>query len=570
MPDTTKLSAPMRRPFWSLVCLLLNVNFSLSALRHRYFIEKKRRWELLLAPLVVMSFAPILSLLFWLFSQMYDVLGPVRQEASIITIGIVAAQLTALIFGIFYVISAFYFSHDLPQLVPLPLRPAQVAGAKFLVVMVNEYLTMAVMFLPPLAVYAWRSGTWLWTIPSGLIVFALLPIIPMVIAALLAVIIMRVTNVRRHRDLLRIVGALLGMGFAVGWQFVVGQMSKETGMEALANLIASRNGFIELIGEKFPPSIWATLAIARPLSLEALIGFAYFVALSAAALWLLWLAAERWFYPGLLRGGEATARKKALGATELQRRAGTAALPAALAILKREWKIFVRTPVYVLNGLVGVFIGPLILFAMLVAQGELVGVVRFFHDPEIQGWIALAAAGFVMALTAMNTVAATAISREGRYFWQSQVIPVTPGQQIQGKVLHAGILAGFAAAITFVFGIIILGIGDWYTLLAGVIIGLIGSVPVIEAGLAIDLLRPNLKWTDPQQAMKGNINGLFGMLAGVAIGGVGLGLIWVLMRFGVGEWILTGMVTSFYAVAGGAFYRALQGLAERRWREIEL
>lgn len=569
MPDK-KHAMRAYRPFWSLVRLLLNVNFSLSALRHRYFVEKKRRWELLAAPAIVLSFAPLMAIFLVMFDKMYGALETLHQEASILTIGILAAQLTALIFGIFYIISAFYFSHDLAQLVPLPLRPSQVAGAKFIVVAVNEYLTMALMFVPPAAIYAWHAGLQAsaWTVLSSIVVFALLPVIPLVLASILAVVIMRVTNVRRHRDLLRIVGAVFGMAMAVAWQFFFSRTAQSGGIEDLAALVASQNGFIKLVGENFPPSIWATLAIVRPWSLEALAGFAYFAAVSAVALWLLWLATEKWFYTGLLSGGEAAARKKALGAAELRRRAGTT-LPPALAILRREWKVFMRTPVYVLNGLVGVLFAPVILFVMLVANGQLREVQGFLQDPAVQGWIALVVAGFVMVLTAMNTVAATAVSREGRYFWLSQLIPVAPGEQLQGKLLHAGVLAAIAAVVTFIFGLA-LGIGSWSTLLIGAAIGLIGSWPVVEAGLAIDLLRPNLKWTDPQQAMKGNINGLFGMLAGVVIGGAGALLIWALARLGVSEWSITGGVAVLYLAIGVGFYRALRALAERRWREIEL
>lgn len=569
MPEKTWVR-PLRRPFWSLVRVLLNVNFSLTALRHRYFVEKKHRWELLLAPLFALSFAPLLALFVILYEKMYAALATFGQEATIVTMGVLAAQLVALVFGIFYVMSAFYFSHDLPQLVPLPLRPSQVAGAKFIVVMVNEYLTMAVIFLPPVAVYAWHAGlaAFPWTVLTSVIVFLLLPVIPLVLASLLAVVIMRVTNVRRHRDLLRIVGALVGMGIAVGWQFFFGRMAEDGGVEDLARLVASQNGFIQLVGERFPPSIWATLAIARPFSFEALSGFAYLVVFSALALWLLWLVAERWFYPGLLSGGEASARKKALGSEELTQRAGSA-LPPALAILKREWKVFVRTPVYVLNGLVGVLFAPVILFVTLLANGELGEVMGFLKEPALQGWIALVAAGFIMMLTAMNTVAATAISREGRYFWQSKIIPVSPGHQLQGKLLHAGILAVIAALVTLLFGVV-LGVGAWSTLVAGVVVGLIGSLPVVEAGLAIDLVRPNLKWTDPQQAMKGNINGLFGMLAGIVIGGAGALVVWGLVRLGVSEWSITWTIAVLYLILGVGFYRVLEGLAERRWREIEL
>ena len=63
-------------------------------------------------------------------------------------LGILAGQLLILIFGIYYILSAFYFSRDLNMLIPLPVRPSEVLISKFIVLMVNEYLTVAVIVLP--------------------------------------------------------------------------------------------------------------------------------------------------------------------------------------------------------------------------------------------------------------------------------------------------------------------------------------------------------------------------------------------------------------------------------------
>ena len=49
--------------------------------------------------------------------------------------------------------------------------------------------------------------------------------------------------------------------------------------------------------------------------------------------------------------------------------------------------------------------------------------------------------------------------------------------------------------------------------------GLLGSIPTTQIGMAIDILRPMLDWDNPQRAMKQNLN----VLISLAVGALYLG-----------------------------------------------
>ena len=171
-----------------------------------------------------------------------------------------AIQLVVLIMGLFLVISTFYFSSDLSILVPLPLRPSYIFTSKLATVLINELLTAAFFFVPTVIAYTRFAGGNLVYWLTLLIVFLLVPMLPLAIASVLALGLMKVIN-RRHRDTLMVIGSLIIVSLSLGLNFFI-QASVGDNPAALEEILASRFGLIETVGSRFPGSVWATKAIA--------------------------------------------------------------------------------------------------------------------------------------------------------------------------------------------------------------------------------------------------------------------------------------------------------------------
>jgi ABC-2 type transport system permease protein len=81
--------------------------------------------------------------------------------------------------------------------------------------------------------------------------------------------------------------------------------------------------------------------------------------------------------------------------------------------------------------------------------------------------------------------------------------------QILGLIALLGSLA-FVIKLNMITAILIAGLG------------ILGSIPMTQIGMIIDILRPLLTWSNPQQAMKQNLNVLIGMGVGTLYaGGIG-------------------------------------------------
>jgi ABC-2 type transport system permease protein len=188
-----------------------------------------------------------------------------------------------------------------------------------------------------------------------------------------------------------------------------------------------------------------------------------------------------------------------------------------VAVFKREWKLLLRTPLYIINGLTGAIIGPILVIIMFFAQGsEKAELLKYISNPDYSVYFLLGGLGLMLFTAGMNTVASTSVSREGRCFWVTKMIPVQPRQQVLGKFLQSYMVSVLGVLSTAV----IFGIFLKFSLLqiiSMVIVGLIGSVSMTALNLLIDVLHPKLVWNSEQEAMKQNINSLLGMLASIAV-----------------------------------------------------
>jgi len=559
-------------PTAALVKAALNSNFGWSVIRHRLFIEKRDRWLVPLIALAVVGVVPTLVLYVRLLNAGFDMLKSIGQEKALLTLAILAGQLVILVFGLFYLIATFYFSTDLEYLISLPLKPSQIMLSKFAVVLVNEYLTIAPLILPILLVYGFRKpgkpDYWI-LMP---LTYLLLPVIPLAAAGLAVIGMMRVVNIGRKKDLLIVIGSLVLIGAAFFLQFGLSRAAGTSSPDAqkIMAMIASPNGLVQSIGRRFPPSIWATRLLDDGLfSGAGLAGFILFAGLSVLLYGGLVAGAQRLFFGGLMglseRSGVSGRRAKAVGKIRL-----TSGRHPVKAIFLREFRLMNRTPIFLLNGVLGVLMVPVI-FALMPSSGspgdDTSDIIRLITSAKpVTG--ALAMTIFMVLCATLSGVASSSFSREGHKFWISKAIPVDYRQQVLAKFLHSMAIAmlGIASATAVLVFRFHLGAGKWLPCLA---LALPVTAFLTCVNLAIDLARPLLDWISPQKAMKQNLNVLIAMLLDLGFLFL-LGLAFLgLGKFGLS---LTAVVSIMFGLAlglAGISCCFLLKFALRRYPSIE-
>ncbi len=553
----------------SLVKTQLNMNFGISALKYRFTKEKKKRWEpILIGVAILLGVGPLLAFYVLGMTGIFAVGVALNQPEIVLTITFMLSQMVVLFFGMFYIIGNFYFSHDIETLVPLPLKPYEVVGSKFLVVMVNEYITVLPILLPPLFIYGIGTGQGLFYWLKGFLLILAAPVMPLILGAVFIMLLMRVVNLKRNKDLFAIIGGFAGVLLALGVNFFVQRIPKTAGQDYFQNLLESNMGMIREIGRRFPPSIWATRGLAD----NGLLGFGYFalfigvsLLLFAALLWLGNLV----FYKALLAGQEVSRKRKVPTAREAELLYQKVSSPVS-AIIKREWKLLLRTPVYVINGLTGAFIGPFMLLVLLFAQGssESMEISKAIGEPAYALYVALGGLAVMLFTSGMNLVASTSISREGKTLWILKMIPVSTREQVMAKFTQSfmvSVLGILTTALVLGFFIRL----SLLRLLVIILLALLGSVPLVALNLLLDVFHPKLSWNSEQEAMKQNMNGGLGMLLSVLVMLLLAGAAIVLAVVQAAEWMVFAGIGLVSLVLGVLSMLLLFAVAEKKYKEYE-
>ncbi len=550
--------------FFALYRSLLNVHYGWSANKYYYFKKRRRIWEPLLLAFFLIPFLLTVMIAAWrLAEDLY--LGGLAfgQPHLALVYTSLLVSLLGLFYGFFYVISAFYFSTDLPVLLPLPLTAGEILGAKLGVVLTGQYVANALVLIPVWLKYGLLAKTGISFLLSAALVFFSLPIIPLVIASLLSVLLMRFVNLSRHKDKLSLIGGFLLFVVVIGFQVWL-RTHPEGDPEALLTIMLGQgDGLVRLIGRYFPPALWASRAMGYSHLGRGWLNMAYLLGASAAALGVLYLTAKRVFIQSLLAGQEVDRGKRKRVSL-----AARAVRPAVWALALNEIKLFIRNPGYALNGLIGYLLFPFLavlpLFTKNMPQNPLDFLAGQQFPPQI---IVAITALFFFLMTAFSSIPATTFSREGRKLWVVKSLPLSIHRLMAGKVLGAqmiNFLGCFIGLLPLAF------VFRWPP--AAVLGGIACGIPLAAASsyllALLDLWRPMLDWVNPIKAVKSNLNVLIGTFAAVFLV-IGLGIRFYFNFVGGRLWLIPLELLLLTAVLMTAAGFLAKAFAAELWRQIE-
>ncbi len=544
---------------------MVRSQFGISVFKWRYIQRRERLWEPLLI-LFALGFA-VLTLVLGIYRVSSLVAGAsLGHPELVLGMGAAAVQIMTFFFGLFMVISAFYFSGEIQMLVPLPIRQGALISAKFASVLAGQYLTVAVFFVPVVAGYAQHAPFGPAKALVSLIVFLLLPVVPLALASAVSLVMMRFLN-RKHRDLLMVLFSVLLIVLIIALQVFTQGAAAQDPEQYVYRILGERLGLLREATRRFPPALWAAVAIHDFPALGGLWNLLLTALSSLVSVVAMGILGERLFFAGLLGGGEAGSRKKPRA-----RRHSTLLSPPnspLRALVARELRLFLRTPIWVLNGLAPAVIAPVALLIPFIATGESKQIIMsMLASPRNQ---VMAGAGMAMMLLfigCVNTVASTSVSREGNRLWISRTIPQSPEMQVDAKMLMAVLTTILAAVPPVVIFAIVFSLGLVHVILPA-LIGVFGSITGLAVGLRLDVSRPMLKWDNPQEPVKRNLNAIVPMI--VAFGYLGLGLYMLprLLDAGLGAFPVYSLMLGITLVTAAASWTMLRRGAVSAYARLE-
>lgn len=552
----------------SLIKTDFNITFGLSSIAYS-FKSKKNRWQTIIFSLAMLSLVPTYILLVMGLGGIYDVYSEIGQRSMFLLSGFLLSQVMVFVFGLLYVMSKYYFSNDLAHLVPLPIKPSYILGSKFITLMISEYLTSLPIILPFIFIYGIRGGEGLvYWIYSFLLVLTV-PVIPLVLSSIVIMVFMKYTNIGKKKDLIRTISAVLFIVLMVYVQLKINTITQNALMQGdnfLINLVKDSNLLVKNLGRGFPPSMWASLSLANYSNIMGFVHLLTFIGVGALSFIIMIYLSESLFFDGLIGNIEVSASKGG-SRKSLSIKDSTRQTKPYLALAKKEITMLFKTPIYLLNSVGGVIMVPIILVMSTMSgeeesMGSIIKIIQ--TKPE---FIALVGIGFIVFLGMLNSVGSTTFSREGKNFWIQRTLPIKVKDQIIGRIVASiaiqilGLIA-LLGSLAFVLKL------NMITIILISSLGILGSIPMTQIGMIIDIIRPLLTWSNPQQAMKQNLNVLIGMGVGTLYaGGIGY-LIFKIMDKVDMNIIFIGLAVVFI-VSIIILYSILEKLIKKQFEVLE-
>lgn len=464
---------------------------------------------------------PLLVLLYQFGRAMYQTLSPLRLEYLAYDITLLLLSLTTLILSLPFAMSVLFLAKDIEYLLPMPLSPWQIAGAKLCTVLLYEYITTAAVGIPMLAGIGTAAHHGIAYFLFAALVLLALPILPVIYGCLLGVLILPLTTKLRRKEAVTTLFSILIILLASGAGLLFSYFGETLGSLDIAAIITGNKQLLIQAEYIFPNLLLAGRALKSTDPAMLLL----YVLTAAAAILVFLLAGNRFYLKAVSGMNEVSQKREKLSAAEEMRALKTSGIVKSCAL--REWKLLVRTPVYFLNCVLSAFLVPVILLVALIVPllGNMEELQKFlpqvsqlfqmFGTDQLSGVLMLTVFALTTLFCTMNLSAATCISREGSNFIEMKYIPVPYKKQLQGKMLCAVSLS-FAATLPYTFLLVFAGAAILKTpvwlLLPALAINVFTVFTVSYFQLLGDLWKPKLSWTSEQAAVKQNFIAMLTML----------------------------------------------------------
>ena len=480
------------------------------------FFSKSKRTKWLLPAVLAFAVFSFASSMIMITFDLYDSFSASGVEDMIMPLAFGATSVVVFIFGIFYVVSTMYHANDIELLMYLPLRPYHILGAKFITLVVYEYIMETLILVPILIAFGIKSGAGALYIIYSAILFLIVPVIALSMASIIVMVVMRFTNFGKNKQAFKFAGGIIAILFALGINVVIQNSVTNVSQEQLIAIASGQSSLTDIMSNIFPGIRFAANTLIYSTSLEGLWNLLLFILCSGGAVLVFIGIGQLIYLPGVSGVTETSAKRKEI--RDVGKR--TASTPVVRSYMKKEIRLLFRSPIAFLNCILVNLIWPVIVIIMLTSRGESMSAISGYISKLDRGLLLSIIVGASAFLSSANAITSTAISREGRTLYFMKYIPVPIQKQLQAKTV-TGMIFSLIGVVLIVAVSVFLGV-NIITALIALVVGVAAMAAGSMAGLLIDVANPKLNWMNEQQAIKQNVNVLLHMLLGVVFGAVAI------------------------------------------------
>lgn len=471
----------------SLTKILLINNFNINKIFKK---DKLARKILILVLFLIIS----AFLFFSMYQMYYSILlfsNPETMIEAVLTITILMAVTLTLITSTTQMIQIFARSNDFDLLMSLPVKPREIIIAKILTILATNYFSIVLFVFAP----AFSAIVFNIAMPSIFYLNYLLIVIffPLFITGILGILFYYIKMIFRNFRYKNLLVILSSITFFVLYMLFFNIGMDNENMDKLLDTIISNLKYI------YYPGSFAVNALTGDFkSLIIFIGLNLLV-------FAVFIYSFNRNYVKLNNINVSVKKHKNTEIKDSKRTNNT------IELFKIEVKRYFGLSSYVLNTIIGKI---MIIIFIIIFYSSINKEVEGINIPsELPVMLLMGVITFGITLTSTTS---SAISLEGKKFWNVKSLPISHNSVFKSKILLEALIGTIFGLIGVILGFILFKINIITILLISILTVLL-AIHNGVLGLIINLLFPKMEWDLPIRAIKQSMSVFVSMLASFAI-----------------------------------------------------
>ena len=407
------------------------------------------------------------------------------------------------IFSFNVILNELYFTGDIENLLPLPLKPREIVGAKIASIFCAESLVQLLVIFFSVIGFFFALGLSFKNFLLGILGMITLPMIPIIYCSIISLLIMSFTRFIRNKETIRKVGLVFVLAVLMLFVYFLGVLQNfdlelyiegfvngdQTFLHVMRGILPHINLFIDIL----------VTGSIRSLLLYILVNIGFIVVLLGLA--------DVCYFKGVVGLSSKDTESKKSSSNILN---NIKVENPTNSYFKKEIFTLFRTSSYFLNCILINFIWPIFVYVICklkfpdLTLSKLKNLVTS-TDNNTLIIIFMFVIGVSILLPALNSIASSSFSREGKNFYFMKYIPMDYSSQVYVKLLVSFIIAFIGVNVFSLIFYLVIGL-KVSTAFIFLIISFLAILFICSLGIIIDSINPKLVWDDELNALRENSN----------------------------------------------------------------
>ena len=407
------------------------------------------------------------------------------------------------IFSFNVILNELYFTGDIENLLPLPLKPREIVGAKIASIFCAESLVQLLVIFFSVIGFFFALGLSFKNFLLGILGMITLPMIPIIYCSIISLLIMSFTRFIKNKETIRKVGLVFVLAVLMLFVYFLGALQNfdlelyiegfvngdQTFLHVMRGILPHINLFIDIL----------VTGSIRSLLLYILVNIGFIV--------VLLVLADVCYFKGVVGLSSKDTESKKSSSNILN---NIKVENPTNSYFKKEIFTLFRTSSYFLNCILINFIWPIFVYVICklkfpdLTLSKLKNLVTS-TDNNTLIIIFMFVIGVSILLPALNSIASSSFSREGKNFYFMKYIPMDYSNQVYVKLLVSFIIAFIGVNVFSLIFYLVIGL-KVSTAFIFLIISFLAILFICILGIIIDSINPKLVWDDELNALRENSN----------------------------------------------------------------